>query len=536
MVLPAPAINGHQLCAHAQRPEEFANTADGTHEPAGSVRVIPPTDVERLGDAIAELAAHLHAATYRLLELLREFDERQGWGRGFRSCAHWLSWRTGIAPGAAREKVRVARALAVLPQVSGAMRRGALSYAKVRAITRVARPENEERLLEVAPCGTAAHMETIVRAWRRVDRLEELSEERERHARRHLTVHVDDDGSYVVRGRLDPEVGAVLMRAIEAAQRGLFRADRSRDADGPSAIQRRADAIGIVAEAALRNGFGAPGSPGRTTDRTLPPVSARDDASEPACERRHTWGRADRYLVVLHVDAAALSAAGDARAGSSRSSRTAPDPPRGAGQAEVAHAATGGGDAVLDGVRVPAETSRRIACDAGRLIMTHDADGGLLDVGRRTRTVPAAIRRALEHRDRACRFPGCDARFCDAHHIVHWADGGRTRLDNLVLLCRRHHRAVHEERFTIARDAPGVLAFRDPRGREIPPMPAPPVLAEDPVMALCTQHVALGIEPHPLSATPRWNGEALDLDFAILTLREAAAPESAARVAESGTP
>jgi len=141
-------------------------------------------ELEKLGDEIAERAAHLHAATYELLVRLREFDLREGWGAGFRSCAHWLSWRTGVAPGAAREKVRVARALETVPQIGDAMRRGQLSFAKVRALTRVATPENEAALLEVARHATAAQVEKIVRAWRRVDRLEEQREESVRHESR----------------------------------------------------------------------------------------------------------------------------------------------------------------------------------------------------------------------------------------------------------------------------------------------------------------------------------------------------------------
>ena len=125
---------------------------------------------ERLGEAIAELAARLHAATYELLVLLREFDERAGWNNGFVSCAHWLHWRTGIDLGAAREKIRVARALPSLPLIGAAMQRGAISYAKVRALTRVATPENEASLLDLALAGTAAHVERFIRAWRRVDR------------------------------------------------------------------------------------------------------------------------------------------------------------------------------------------------------------------------------------------------------------------------------------------------------------------------------------------------------------------------------
>jgi hypothetical protein len=133
-------------------------------------------ELERLGDQIAELAAHLDAATARLLDLIREFDARDGWGNGFRSCAHWLAWRVGLELGAAREHVRVARALGSLPRLSQALARGELSYSKVRALTRVATPETEERLLAVGRAGTAEHVELIVRGWRRMDRKAEAQE------------------------------------------------------------------------------------------------------------------------------------------------------------------------------------------------------------------------------------------------------------------------------------------------------------------------------------------------------------------------
>jgi hypothetical protein len=148
----------------------------------------PVTALDRLGDEIAELSAHLDAATSRLLDLIREFDARGGWGNGFRSCAHWLSWRVGLDLGAAREKVRVARALATLPRLAEALARGELSYAKVRAVTRVATPETEERLLKVARVGTAAHVERIVRGWRCVDRKAEARESQQHHKSR--TLHV----------------------------------------------------------------------------------------------------------------------------------------------------------------------------------------------------------------------------------------------------------------------------------------------------------------------------------------------------------
>src|SRR6202171_3246757 len=140
-------------------------------------------ELDRLGDQIALLSAHVEAATGRLLDLIREFDARGGWGNGFRSCAHWLSWRVGLDPGAARERVRVARALAHLPLLKAALAQGELSYAKVRALTRVATPETEERLLGVGRAGTAAHVERIVRGWRRVDRHAEARESERQHER-----------------------------------------------------------------------------------------------------------------------------------------------------------------------------------------------------------------------------------------------------------------------------------------------------------------------------------------------------------------
>src|SRR6266705_1828441 len=166
-------------------------------------------DLNRLGDEIAELSAHLEAATARLLDLIREFDARGGWDNGFSSCAVWLSWRIGLNLGAAREKVRVARALGALPRLAQALAHGELSYAKVRALTRVATPETEEQLLAVGLAGTAAHVERIVRGWRRVDRLAEARETARRHTSRALHVYQDEDGMMIVRGRVAPEVGAL---------------------------------------------------------------------------------------------------------------------------------------------------------------------------------------------------------------------------------------------------------------------------------------------------------------------------------------
>ena len=197
-------------------------------------------DPERLGDEIAELASRIQAATYELLVLIRRFDERGGWS-GFVSCAHWLNWCAGLALGAAREKVRVARALGELPLLSEAMRRGRISYSKVRAVTRVATPESERRLLDLALCAPASYGERVTRAWRQVDEQAEANDDRRRHARRELRSWVDDDGMVVIRGRLSPEVGAVVRRALEAADdrlRSEAPADGAR-VDGEPETSRR---------------------------------------------------------------------------------------------------------------------------------------------------------------------------------------------------------------------------------------------------------------------------------------------------------
>ncbi|MBI2203809.1 MAG: DUF222 domain-containing protein [Candidatus Rokubacteria bacterium] len=437
-----------------------------------SPEIIPTPEhlvkLERLGDEIAEVSAHLDAATARLLDLIRDFDAQEGWGGGFRSCADWLSWRTGLDKGAARERVRVARALATLPRIASAFACGEISYAKVRAVTRVATPETEERLLGVARAGTAAHVERVVRGWRRVDRQAEAQESARQHKSRGLHVYQDDDGMFVIRGRVAPEVGALLQRALEAARETLYQQTRAEARptdpaqDIPTMAQQHADAMALLAASALHQGLD-PGAPG------------------------------ERYQVVVHVDAAALAD---------------PDQP---------------GQSVLeDGVRVSAETFRRLACDASRVVMRHDADGRVVEVGARTRTIPPALRRALHHRDRGCRFPGCGLRFGEGHHVRHWAEGGPTTLSNLAMLCRRHHRTVHEEGYQVTRQPDGALQFRRPDGRVLADVPPPVAVPADPVHVLRSRHAGLRI--HPRTACPDWHGERLDVGWAIDVLHPRANP------------
>jgi hypothetical protein len=380
---------------------------------------------ERLENRITELAAHIAAATYELLVLIGRYDAEKGWVQhGMASCANWLQWRCGTNPGAAREKVRVARALPGLPQISEAFREGRVSYSKVRAITRVAKPENESSLLNMARYGTARQLEQVVRNYRMCGRLKLLNEAREAHALRELNWLIDEDGCWVLRGRFTPEQGAVVRQALEKAMDALF-------------DERRDEHPDVSAE--------TPRGDLEEWQRPQPVATRRADALERlaesflAGESRAASG-GDRYVVNIHAEADVLQADGAAA------------------QAECEECG-----------HVSAETSRRMACDAAVVRWHEDANGEPLNIGRKSRTIPPAIRRALQKRDGGCRFPGCSCRrFVDAHHIVHWADGGETAMENLVLLCRRHHRLVHEGGFGVHRGAGNEIWFSYPTGDTLP--------------------------------------------------------------------
>lgn len=421
-------------------------------------------DLNQIESEITELAAHIHAATFRLLELIREFDECEGWcGPGLKSCAHWLNWKCGISLGAAREKVRVAHALKNLPKISDAFRRGTISFSKVRAMTRVATPESEEYLLMIARHGTASHVEQLVRLYRKVERIEALEAENLRQDLRELDWHIDDDGSYVLKARLTPEQGERVIKALESAMdeeheecRDAPAENDSRAAMGPASepvSQRRADALARMAEAYFSAGAGTTGG--------------------------------DRCTIHIH---------------------TTPDTLRADGETSES--------TLESGAHVSAETSRRLACDCGVVHWHEDEDGQTLNVGRKTRSIPPAIRRALQRRDGGCRFPGCTThRFVDAHHIAHWADGGESKMDNLVLLCRHHHRLVHEGGFHVAMRAAGTPKFADPTGRILPP--APETRFSGNVFALRQHNQRNGLKIDPETTVPHWEGEKMDNGMAV---------------------
>ena len=511
-------------------PVESCAAPPPTAADAAPPEAAEPPDLDQLGDQIAALSARIDAATYELLCHLHRFDRHHGW-EGFRSCAHWLNWRTGLDLGAAREKLRVAAALADLNHIAAALACGQLSYSKVRALTRIATPDTEARLLAVALSSTAAQVERLVRGWRQADREAQPDAEQVRLASRGLRMEVDEKGMVVVRGRLTPEVGAVLLRAVEAA---LEQVPAPAEGEQATLAQRRADALGLVAESALAGGLD-PGSAGDRFQVTVHVPAETLASREPAtaapgaisAETRAASRAAAEPAVPAQpygqqVDgcAAARGAAGALQRVSAEGCElgvVAPEPrgpatDRDAGQAVIEQAG---------GLHVGREAVRRVACDAGVVVLGHGSDGEVLDAGRRTRTVPTALRRALQDRDRnQCQFPGCESRHCDAHHVVHWADGGETRLSNLVSCCRFHHRALHEEGFRVVATDDGRFQFLRPDGVPLPAVPAAARCAGRPLAPTDARLEAAGISIGPHTATPDWYGEPLELAAALDVLWE----------------
>ncbi len=385
----------------------------------------------RLAAEITTLYAHINAATARLLDLIAEFDAVAGYADdGALSTAHWLGWACGIGPTAAREKVRVARALQELPEIRAAFQAGTVSYSKVRALTRVATPACEATLLDMARHATAGQTERIMRNYRQALSLGDGTKAQSR-PERELSCLWDGEGCLVIRGRLAPDQGALFLKALERAwcemndqapsveasveasggASGETRWFHPGHSDEHPIAERRADALVALAERSLD-------------------AAAGDSAS------------ADRFQVCVSVSAETL---------------TADD----AHPAELAE--------IDDGPPIGLERIRRLTCDASVVPIVESAGGNILSVGRKTRTVPPALRRALKRRDRGCRFPGCQQRhYVDAHHIEHWANGGETRLDNLVLLCRRHHTLLHEGGCSIRVLDDAGIQFLYPDGRVIP--------------------------------------------------------------------
>jgi Domain of unknown function (DUF222)/HNH endonuclease len=420
--------------------------------------------IENLRNEITRLAGHLNAAHHRFLMLIAEFDRREGWSDGgTQSCAHWLNWKCGIDLGAAREKVRTARALEDLPKISAAMERGELSYSKVRALTRVACAGTEDYFLSIALHGTADHVENLVRGYRRARDAEELSREARQQANRYFSYRYDDDGSLVFKGRLPADAGALLLKALVEAIEEISPADVSAETPtvkSPFAV-RRADALGLLAESFVEHGPGA-------------------------------LNGGDRNLITVHVSAETLRH-------------------KEAGCCEIE-----------DGAAIAAETARRLACEASVVAVIENEDGEPLNVGRKTRTISSPLRRFLTARDRGCRFPGCtNTRWIDVHHIHHWANGGETKPSNLISLCRFHHRMVHEGGVVIQILDDGAIRFLKPNGQFFDSVAQDHSRPFD-WTELPAEHHERGIHIDESTAATRWAGESMDYGLAVQVLLQKA--------------
>ena len=431
-------------------------------------------DVDALGDQIAEMSAHIDAAMHRLLTTIREFDVAAGWQvQGALSCAHWLAWRVGWDLRTARERVRVARKLAELPLIDEELRRGAMSYSQARAISRVATAENEALWVGYTKHMPASQLDTLCRSYQNVQAYDQA--------------HGSEAG--------------VMAGAMTAAQVAAQRTVTRRSLDNGMVkfeIVVANDEAAIV-WAALNAGIAKAGAAATTADSLVAEPSPAEPtrADQTPAEPRSAEPSPEEYSNAAQTPAEhsfdtpptakAPSSADRGRQRADAFMEIIQDCVRGGRPQRtpieiiitVPHAGLHGSAGPSDlammagGEVIAASTARRLCCDAGVVVAHVDAHGVPLSVGRKTRTTPAAIQRALRLRDRTCRFPGCThSRYVDGHHIKHWANGGETALANLMLLCSAHHTLLHEGGCRVAANGASGWDFFDQRNRLIDAQPA----------------------------------------------------------------
>jgi hypothetical protein len=345
-------------------------------------------------------------------------------------------------------------------------------------------------------------VESVVRGYRRAQQAVELDREARQQLNRGLTYRHDEDGSLWLQGCLPAEGGAIVLRAL---QRALDEDGQGAAGGGAASDVPTGSAADISAGTASDVPAGTGGPAQAAAEQTEPaddtrPAAAPEPADTPSQRRADALVRfaeswlahgdralsgGDRQTLVVHVDASSLVADGPGRS------------------------------ELEDGPVLAVETVRRLGCDASLVAIVEDGQGRILDVGRRTRSIPTAIGRALRARDGGCRYPGCtQQRFVEGHHIEHWAHGGGTRLTNLVLLCRRHHRTVHEGGVRVQRLDDGALRFVDGLGRVIEPAPPQSGAPE----WIAAQHRQSGPPIDAGTAVGHWRGERLDLGLAVAGL------------------
>jgi len=419
-----------------------------------------------LESELVSLAGHLAAAHCRWLVLLAEFDVRDGWGGpGMRSCAHWLSWRVGMSLRTALDQLRVARALPALPAVTTAFSQGRISYSKVRAITRIATPDTEQPLLELALAGTASHVERVVRLTRQT-----RANPAATAGQRALRWHFDDEGDLRLSARLPAVQGAQLIAALNNL------------VEPPPPTRRSAERAQSTAQQS-------------TDQRPDPDPTATSHAD---------------LLAARRADALLAMATG-----------SRPTDPH-----LVVHLDVDRREAQIDrGPGLPLNTAEQLACTARVRAQLNDRRGNPLYLGRTRRLVPKTLLAALHFRDNhQCQFPGCThTRWLHAHHIRHWLHGGATNIDNLVTLCEFHHRLVHDHRFQI-RGRGTHLRFIAPNGQTIP-VTGPPT--EGTSLTLVELSRQYGGPSDNETLTPTWAGERLDPTPILMRLLDEPTPRAA---------
>ncbi|MGE0786637.1 MAG: DUF222 domain-containing protein [Sandaracinaceae bacterium] len=538
-----------------------------------------PVDMDAVEAELATLEATINSAMHRRLQLIRLIDESGRWAhQGAKSCAHWLSWRLGIQTGTAREQVRVATKLKELPRLDEELAHGRVTYSQVRAITRGATPATEETLIHLAKHTTASQLERVVRGLEHVHAQEDPLAEHD-VLKRWVFQRPVSGGSHRIEAQLTPDQATLVMQALRRMQDRMREEQKGEtEADVQLPFPSLADALVRIAEhvdalvdssGAARGGADraavivhfaedhlarltvgssddlAPASAETSShpvdhtvtdgmrcacadDDALPASAetspsiadgARNESASCAFTEDDARGSAETFHTTVDdgpVDHASARCACPSHAAhafaeaSPRLARASAEPP----DLSLRWSAT-----LDDGTRLSAETFRRLACDCSMIGVALDADGDPLDVGRRTRSIPPALWRAIVLRDRGCAFPGCTHdRFIDAHHIEHWVDGGETKKRNLVCLCTRHHHLVHEGRFRITVDARGRAAFFDARGKLITASgwTAPQLTPAELIQPLYDRQVELGIDDE--TAFPMWDGTTPDYEYCVDTI------------------
>ena len=444
---------------------------------------------ERLEADICELFGQLSAGTARVVLMIAEFDHREAWAQwGCRSAAHWLSWKCGIGMHAAREKLRVGHALAVLPIARAAFERGELSYSQVRSITRVAGPHNEARASSTSPGRRPRNNSTVSSppSRKRTRSGTRASPRRNSRSGRFGPGSTTTRDMYTARLRLMSDDGRIVTQALKLAAKQL-KAERGDQGPDTTPEQLLADALVAIASSFLHTHL----TEGTGTDDYRAVVYADHTIIDPDATT-HDCG-----LPLQHRH---------------RLVGTVRPPVRDAPRAHL-----------QDGAMLTAETIRRIWCDT-TVTRVEQRDGTITVIEEPTRTISAALRRALKLRDTQCRFPGCNAKRVDAHHIRYRSHNGPTTLTNLLSLCRFHHKLVHEGGYRVTRSADGDIRFHDPHGRQL--HYGTNLTANNGADALRATHQHLGINIEPDTITGTHCGDKLDMHYAVSVLTKQNAPGS----------